>query len=163
MVLNPPDRRIEGVANCDIDILMRLVLRSFLHMHVLPAGHADIDPHLVELSLVLTAMRRLDGHVAAYDTLEKTVELGGFLANDRFHSGGRVHVAEADLQGYLHVLLLFDTPDTYDRRHRDGSTAPVYSQLASAEPVDASQPARVVVALDYDQGQSISAELSWSS
>ena len=109
MILELAHRGVEGVADGDIDVLMGVVLRSFLiYVHVL-AWHADVDADLVELALVVMAMRRLDGHVAAHDALEEAVELGCFLADDRFDGRRGVHVPKADLQGYLHVVLLFDT------------------------------------------------------
>src|SRR5262245_9151751 len=107
MIFELAHRGIEGVADGDIDVLVRLVLRSLLiHMHVV-AGHADVDADLVELALVVMPVRRLDGDVAAHDALEKAVKLGGLPADDRFHGGRWIHVAEADLQGHLHVSLLF--------------------------------------------------------
>src|SRR5215831_7882697 len=107
MIFELAHRGIEGVADGDINVLVRLVLRAFLiHMHVV-ARHADVDADLVTLALVVMPVRRLDGDVAAHDALEKAVKLGGLLADDRFHGGRWIHVAEADLQGNLHVFLLF--------------------------------------------------------
>src|SRR3546814_17785782 len=54
-------------------------------------------------------MRRLDGHVTTHDALKEAIELGCLFANDGFHGGRRVHVPEADLQRYLHLVLLFHT------------------------------------------------------
>src|SRR5262245_26979711 len=109
MIFELAHRGIEGVADGDIDVLVRLVLRAFLiHVHVV-ARHADVDADLVKLALVVMPVRRLDGDVAAHDALEKAVKLGGLLADDRLHGGRWVDVADADLQGVLHVSLLFHT------------------------------------------------------
>src|SRR5262245_30701216 len=150
MIFELTNRCVEGVADGDIDVLMRLVLRALLsHMHVLP-GHADVDAHLVELALVVMAMRRLDGNVAAHDPLEEAVELGGLLADDRFHGRGGIHVPEADLQGYLHAFLLLDTQ--------------TMSPPVSISLITPSTPKTVgrapLLTLDCGQGRSISEELS---
>src|SRR6476659_7785155 len=127
MIFELAHRGIEGVADGDIDVLMRLVLRAFLiHMHVV-ARHADVDADLVELALVVMAMRRLDGDVAAHDALEEAVELGCFLADDRFDGRRGVHVPNADLQGYLYVVLLFDTQTNVPRGHEPVSISLITS------------------------------------
>jgi hypothetical protein len=67
MVLKLPHRGIEGIADGDIDVLMGVVLRSFLiNMNVL-ARQADIDADFVQLALVMMAMWRLDADIAADD------------------------------------------------------------------------------------------------
>ena len=57
LILQPPHRGIEGVADGDIDVLMGVVggLGPIDH-HVFPR-HADIDPHAIELALVMMAVR----------------------------------------------------------------------------------------------------------
>ena len=61
--------------------------------------------HRKQLALVAMAMRRVDDDVATGDALVKTLELGDSFANSAFYCGGRLHVPEGDLEGYLHEFL----------------------------------------------------------
>ena len=69
LILEPPHGGVEGIADRDIDILMRVVdgLRPIDH-HVLPR-YADIDAHAIELALVMVPVRRLDDDGTADDAV----------------------------------------------------------------------------------------------
>ena len=102
LIFKPPDRGIEGVTDRDIDVLMGLVDGlGPVDDHVLPR-HADIDPHAVELALMMMAVRRLDHDGAADDAVVEAFELRRFLANALLDGGGGVHIPKADLQRYRH-------------------------------------------------------------
>ena len=103
MVLEAPRRRVEGVADRHVDILVGVVLGPRVVDHDLLAGHADVDAHVVELALGVTPVRRLDHHAAAYDAIEKTFQLAGLLPDVGLDGFGRIHVAEGDLHWDLHL------------------------------------------------------------
>jgi hypothetical protein len=51
VILEPPRRGVEGIANGDINVLMRVIERArAIHHHVF-ARHADIDAHVYSLPL----------------------------------------------------------------------------------------------------------------
>ena len=102
LILQSPHRRVEGVADGDIHILMGVIggLGPVDH-HVL-ARYADIDPYTVKLALVVMAVRRLDHHGATDDAVVEAFELLRLLADARLDRGGGVHVPKADLQRYRH-------------------------------------------------------------
>jgi hypothetical protein len=97
VVLKLPDRGIKGVANGDINIFMGMVERSSVpYMHVLP-WHGDVDPDMVELTLVVMPMRRLDRHRTTLNPIENALELDGLLADPSFDGLRRIHIPEVDL------------------------------------------------------------------
>ncbi len=102
LILKPPHRCVEGVANRDIDVFMAMVGGlGPVDDHVLPR-HADIDPHGVELAFMMVAVGRLDYDGAIDDAVVETFELRDFRANALLDGGGGVHIPEADLQRYRH-------------------------------------------------------------
>src|SRR5262245_3246919 len=77
--------------------------------HDVFARHTDVDPHAVELALVVMSMRCLHHHRAADNAVVETFELGRLLADALLDGGGGVHVAKTDLQRNLHS----ETSPTY--------------------------------------------------
>ena len=89
-------------------VLAGLVLAALVADHdVRPAGHADVDPHVVELALVVVAMGRLDHHATAGDVAEVGLQLLGPFPHPGLDRLGGVHVAKADLYGNVHPLPPF--------------------------------------------------------
>ena len=93
---------VEGVADRDVDILVRMVLGRISIDRDLRAGDLQIDPDLVEPSLALAAVRRSDGHPAADDTAVELVQTLEQFAYPLPRRGRRLHVAEGDLQRKWH-------------------------------------------------------------
>jgi hypothetical protein len=88
VILEPPRRGVEGVANGDIDVLMRVIeWACAIHHHVL-ARHADIDAHVIQLALVMVAVRRLHHDAAADDAVVEAFELRRLLADALLDGGG---------------------------------------------------------------------------
>src|SRR3990170_2642549 len=103
MVFQLPTRRVKGIADGDIDILMGVVERSSMpHEHILPR-HTEIDTHIIKLAVAMMTMGRFDDDSAAHDSIRKALELSGFLANSSLDRWRRLHAVKADLQGHLHL------------------------------------------------------------
>ena len=67
--LQPPYRGVEGVPHRDIHVLMGVVdWLGPAHNYVFPR-HADIDPHAVELALMMMTVGRLHHDGAAEDAV----------------------------------------------------------------------------------------------
>ena len=96
-------RRVEGVADGHVDVLVGVVPGAGVVDHDLLAGHADVDAHVVELALGLAPVRRLDHDAAADDALEVALELAGLFPDVGLDGLGRLHVAEGDLHWGLHL------------------------------------------------------------
>src|SRR6516164_5815349 len=100
MVFELPPRRVERIANGDIDILVRMVERpGMADKHVL-ARHADVDANVVELALMVVPVGRLDHDLATDNPVMELFELGGLLPNPRLDCGRRLHALKSNLQGY---------------------------------------------------------------
>jgi len=98
LILQPVRRRIEGVADGDIDVLMGVVDGFCPIDDYVFSRHADIDPHVVELALVMMAVRCLHYDSAADDAVVEAFEFRRLFADAFLDGGGGVHVTEADLQ-----------------------------------------------------------------
>ena len=65
--------------------------------HQLALRHGHVDAHVIQLALVVAAMRRLDDDAAAHDAVVITVELRRPFADLGFDGCRGFHVAKADL------------------------------------------------------------------
>lgn len=124
-VLQLSPRGIESIPNRDVEILMSAMLagpvvlgelafprRGAMWANIQPvrrpvyddftAGNLEIDSDLKCFSFAMVAVRRLDGYVAARDTVEKTFELLGSLANIVLHCRGLRNIVKADAQRMFH-------------------------------------------------------------
>src|SRR5512144_1399978 len=101
MVFELPPRSIEGIANGDIDILVRMVQRPGMADEDVLPRHADVDADIVELALVVMPVGRLDDDLATDNPVMEVLEFGGLLADPRLDCGRRFHAVKGNLQGYL--------------------------------------------------------------
>src|SRR5688572_21870512 len=81
--LQPTAHGIEGIANGDVHVLVRVVLATTLTHDDLPLRHGDVDADSVGVALLLMVMRRLDHDAAAGDVLEHLLELVHLAPKDR--------------------------------------------------------------------------------
>ena len=110
VVLQPAARRLEGIADRNIDILVGvLVFRMPVHDQLL-AGHAQLDAHVEQLALAVPTLGRFDYDPAAGQMVEVLLQLFGLLAHPRLDRLGAVHVAETDLQWNVHWRSLLFSP-----------------------------------------------------
>ena len=79
MVFEQPARRIERIANGDIDVLVGMVLRPGMTDEDVLPRHADVDAYIVELALVVMSVGRLDDDLATDDPVMEVLELGGLF------------------------------------------------------------------------------------
>src|SRR3990170_8322264 len=105
MVFQLSTRRIEGIANGDINVLMRMVERARMPDEDILPRHTDVDPHVIKLAVVMMTMRGLDDNSAPHNAIVKALELSGFLANSSLHRWRRFHPMKTDLQGHLHRTI----------------------------------------------------------
>src|SRR5512147_2092222 len=122
VVLQPAFGGIEGVADCDIDVLVRLVLPGVAIDYQRRAGHVHDDADIVELAATTALVRRLHRYPATDDPVESVFELRRpFLdsADDEFR---RLHAVEVDLDRNLHCAFSLSSPGAGpDRRPRRAS------------------------------------------
>ena len=64
MILETAAQRVEGVADCDMRVLMRMVCTRIAADHDLMARNRQIDADTEELTLVLMAMTAFHGYSA---------------------------------------------------------------------------------------------------
>ena len=84
-------RSIEGVADADLDVLVRVVARSGMRHRQLPAGRVDLDPDPEQVALAVLAILLLHDHAAAGDPLGEALERGclGAATGPSGESGSR--------------------------------------------------------------------------
>src|SRR5947209_5606750 len=104
IVLQLPLHGFEGVANCDLYVLMvlegALVLRIALHDQFVP-GHAEEDRDMERLVVLvfdgLAAVMALDRYAAACDAVEVLLELRDLGANAAFERVRLVDSVKSDM------------------------------------------------------------------
>jgi hypothetical protein len=104
---------VEGVANGNVDVLVRVVLSRLAAHDELAAGKREIEADVEEVSLPMTSVRRLDHHPATRDVIGEAVELGGLLAHSSLDCVGRLHSSECDLNWELHRISSLFVSDVY--------------------------------------------------
>lgn len=122
IIFELPARRGEGVADDDVNILVRPadfevldpLARAALHRGTalrwlvshdnFPARHVDMDADVKALAAFVLLMRRFDHHAATGDARVVTIQLRRFLLNARGDRRGRFHVPKGDLDGRYHKL-----------------------------------------------------------
>jgi hypothetical protein len=84
VILEPARRGIEGIPDSHVDIFVGLVFRAApLHDDLL-SGNGDVDADVVELPLVMMAMRSFDDDPTAGDPLIEPVEPADLVSDVRF-------------------------------------------------------------------------------
>jgi hypothetical protein len=96
---------VEGIADRDIDILMRTVRRGIAPDDNLVPGDFQVDPDAEQIALLAARMLALDNDPAGDDPIKEAFELGGALMYSGRDGVGRVHVTKSDLQWQLHRFL----------------------------------------------------------
>lgn len=102
MILQAPLNGIESVADGDIDVLMGVMFPGLSIDHDFGTGNHEVDADVVQLSLVMVPMRRLDDNMASGDSIEELFKPFGPLTDPSFHRIGVRDVAKRDLQWDLH-------------------------------------------------------------
>jgi hypothetical protein len=97
---------IKGVTNGHIDILMGMMLTGFTTGDQLFSRYRDIDAYMIQVTLLVVLMMRLNHDTAAHDLIVKLVELFCLFPNIRLHLRGGIHMAKGDLKWQLHGLGL---------------------------------------------------------
>lgn len=103
VIFEPPARGVEGVVNCDHDVLVRLMFRWIATDHDLMLRHSQIDCHMIDVTLSMAPRARFDDNPAGDNTIEKMLELGETLTDTSFDRWRRCHLAKRDLNRHLHV------------------------------------------------------------
>ena len=97
MVLELSAGSQECIAQRDICILMGVIGRMRSSNRDLLTGYREIDPDVVQRSLVLMMLRWLDDNVTAHDMSTELVETRGELSNAGLERRRGLHVAKRDL------------------------------------------------------------------
>ena len=96
-VLQLSARRIEGIVNCHVNILVGLlVVRHPADGNFITPG-PDIDDDAEEAPFALVLVGRLDRDPATHDVVSKLFELLCVFANGSFNELGPLQVLETDL------------------------------------------------------------------
>ena len=96
-VLQLPARRIEGVVNGNVNILVRLLIVGHSADGDFVAPGPDVDDDAKEPPFALVLVRRLDRNPATHDVVSKLLEFLRLLAHGSFDEVGLLQVLESDL------------------------------------------------------------------
>jgi hypothetical protein len=105
MIFQHPANRIEGVANRDMGILVRVTaVRITTHDDLAPWDD-EIDTDFKQIALAASRMPTFDDDAAGDDPVEKALEILRASADARGEGFRAVHVAKSDLKRDLHSFL----------------------------------------------------------
>ena len=107
MIFEQPAGGVEGVANRDMDILMRVVRYRIAPDDNLFPRNLEVDPDAEQIALMTARVPAFDDDAAGDDPIKEALELGGTLLYSCCDRLGRVHVAKRDLQWQLHRISPF--------------------------------------------------------
>jgi hypothetical protein len=105
VVFEQPAGRVEGVADRDINVLVRMVRRGIAADDDLAAGNFQVDADAEQVTLLTPRVPALDDNTARHDAVKEPFELCGPLAyacRDRVRG---IHAPESDLKRKLHRLF----------------------------------------------------------
>ena len=106
MIVELARDRVERIADRDVDIGVRGILRAIAVDDQLFARNMDVDPDLVAVAVRLMAMRSLDDDPSTRDSPGVPLQLLLRLFADSGLDGlGAIHVLEGDLERNLHAHL----------------------------------------------------------
>src|SRR3546814_13874120 len=94
MVLEAAACRIEGIAQSDVDVLMRLVAAGVAVDHYLLAWNADFDSDVEEVALGVLPVQRLDHDAARRDAAVGLLELCHLLPRLGLHTSEELRVGK---------------------------------------------------------------------
>jgi hypothetical protein len=97
IIFKLPLYRLECVAQCHVHVLMTVPLAVLFARNDFAARHGQIHAYLIELPLMLMAVRSFDDDVATHDLRTEPVKTLRQFAHARFESGRRFHLAKRDL------------------------------------------------------------------
>jgi hypothetical protein len=103
VIFEQPAGSVERVADCDVDILMRVVGLGIAPDDDLAAGNPKVDADSEQIALVLAGIRALDDDAARYDPIGEPFELLGPFANACRDRVRGIHMPEGDLKAASNV------------------------------------------------------------
>lgn len=109
VIFEPAAGGIEGIANRDMCILMRVVSAAVAADGNLGPGDGEIDADREQLALPMARILAFDDDMARRDPIKKLVELFRPLAYSRLKRGGGIHVAKGNLERRLHRISPADS------------------------------------------------------
>lgn len=77
----------EGIADCDVDVLMRLVAMPRATERELTLGQMEVHVHLEQVTLLLVPVRSFQRDVAAGDAIGQALERGDSFTNASLDCG----------------------------------------------------------------------------
>jgi hypothetical protein len=105
IVLKLASRRLEGIAQRNIRIIVRLIARAGAPGDDLMTRHGNAHMRGEEIALMMVPMGRFNRDVAVNDLRAEFLQLCCQGACPRLKRGRRVHVAKYDFKGDLHAGL----------------------------------------------------------
>jgi hypothetical protein len=106
MIFKRPAGGVEGVADRDVDILMRMVRRRIAADGNLAAGNFEVDADLEQIALTPARVPAFHDGPARDDAIEEPFELPSPLAYARRDGLRGIHMAESNLERKLHRVSL---------------------------------------------------------
>ncbi|SRR5271155_512216 len=105
VIFQQPASCVEGVADRDIDILMRMVSLGIAPDDNLVSRNFEVDAHSKQITLLAPGVLVFDNDAARYDPVKEAFELLGALTYSSRDGIRRVHMAESNLKRQLHRTL----------------------------------------------------------
>jgi hypothetical protein len=104
IVFEPAAGGIEGIANRDMRILMRVVRAAVTADGNLGPGDGEIDADREQLAMPMARVLTFDDDMARSDPIKKLVEFFRPLAYSRLKRRGGIHVPKGNLDRRLHRI-----------------------------------------------------------
>jgi hypothetical protein len=117
MVLELSAHRIEAVADGDVDVLVRVVLRRIALHDDLLARDLEVDADMIEVA-VAPSVGGLDDHPAARDTIVEALELAHALVDLRLDGRRCIDIAKGYLKPRRHGPLFVRNRRKFGRDRR---------------------------------------------
>jgi hypothetical protein len=102
VIFEPATQCVEGVANGDMRIFMRVVCAVIAADDDLAAGDREINANFEHIALVVARVLTLHRDVASGDAIEEMLKLLGTLADPYLQRWRWVHASKGDLKRHLH-------------------------------------------------------------
>jgi len=88
---------IEGIADGDIDVLMRVMQIMCLTDDNFVVGYGDVDADMIKVSLMVMMVLSFDDDATAHYLVAELIQLSSLLTDVGLHGFGRFHIPEREL------------------------------------------------------------------
>jgi len=99
IVIQLPAHRIKRITDCDVGILMLLLVMGLMIHDQFAVRDMHVDFHSVQISLMMLLMRSFDNDATGMNAIESLFQLRNLGLDVRAQCVGRIHVSIVDFDG----------------------------------------------------------------